>query len=1288
MNPDRLRAERRALDRWPLFLAVLGLVLAVAWLLPRRSREVVLADGAQRWSRESAPPRRTIVWRPAERLPAAPEDLAAADSLVRPQLAEGGRAIYFTRQRPGGDADIYRSEFDGERWLPAEPVAAINSPGGDYGPFISADGRTLLLSSDRAGGFGGYDLYVARRADGGWSEPENLGPLVNSPAHEYDPALSPDGRRLFFSSNRTPRMEARLAEAAAAGGAASPWKATLRAEVALEHFDIYAADRADAEADWSPAVNLRAVNLPDTNEGEPTLSADGAFLYFVSDRSNPHGPAGNYDIYRVRFLSGGVSAIENLGSGVNTAANEHDPGLSADGFRIVFSSDRTAAAPEQYALYASLAAETFDEAVWSTSHLEAIGRHWWWLMLLALLLGLIAALAWYLRTLSRRRAPVPVFFLVALLLHVLMISGAFLVPIEGVTLAERIRQKIEQIVATDVVLESNPIDASAPQQAFEAVAEPLQAVETVAVTATPRQAVADPALPRPQVQPTDVQLSTAFNREEITERVSDATPVVVQSVADPQLDRRESLTERMLAEAAVAIEAVPAARETPAEQAAPQENVVAERAASEPRVEVNPVSVPVSEPVTQPKLAAEAVAAATPAATLVPATRQAAELPERAARAEAVAADSPAVETLEVPRGSQQAVAESAPAPAAVELARQATEQRPDVPAAVPVPVATRQVPVRPVADAGGRAPDTAPAPPTAIAAVTPSSLPRQERAGSVPEAASETIATDAPSQRPAAEAGEVALAESVEVELARDPGGARVEIAARQVSAPVAAPASVLQPVPEARPIPAPAAAAAPPRPAAAAALARRSSTAAPEVAGGAAPIAAAELAAPQAAAALTPSQLAAAEVKVARAAPAAAVATGGMPVRINGDRAGPRLASLDATAVGSRLEVSAATPSGQIGASLARRRSAPTALLYAQDEIGLQQMLRKRVLDERSKQELIEAFGGRPETLEAIRRGLHWLAVVQHPDGRWKLQEFPDGPAGEKYTGQGRHDTDTGATGLALLPFLGDGHTPISGRYQEVVSRGLRWLIENQKPDGCLTATGPNQATMYAHGIATIALCEAYGMTKETWLQEPAQRAIDFIVASQHDGGGWRYQPKEPGDTSVVGWQVMALKSGQMAGLNVPGATLEKAQAFLQACRIGAQFCYHPGSGPGRPGLTGVGLLCMQYLGWKRDSAEVVATVDYVTQNLPAPGKFDSYYLYYGTQSVFHVQGEAWQKWNAAMSDTVLSTQVKDGPHAGTWDPQDEFEQHGGQIYSTALRLLVLEVYFRHLPLYQVLQ
>src|SRR5205823_6085779 len=115
---------------------------------------------------------------------------------------------------------------------------------------------------------------------------------------------------------------------------------------------------------------------------------------------------------------------------------------------------------------------------------------------------------------------------------------------------------------------------------------------------------------------------------------------------------------------------------------------------------------------------------------------------------------------------------------------------------------------------------------------------------------------------------------------------------------------------------------------------------------------------------------------------------------------------------------------------------------------------------------------------------------------------------------------------TGLGLLPFLAAGITHQSDptdksakkEYIRAVQDGLKYLLSQQKENGGFPGS------MYTHGIATIALCEAYGLTLDPDLKKPAQLALDFILAAQHSAGGWRYQPKTPGDTSVTGWQVQA--------------------------------------------------------------------------------------------------------------------------------------------------------------------
>ncbi|HUY36929.1 MAG TPA: hypothetical protein VMV69_29690 [Pirellulales bacterium] len=366
----------------------------------------------------------------------------------------------------------------------------------------------------------------------------------------------------------------------------------------------------------------------------------------------------------------------------------------------------------------------------------------------------------------------------------------------------------------------------------------------------------------------------------------------------------------------------------------------------------------------------------------------------------------------------------------------------------------------------------------------------------------------------------------------------------------------------------------------------------------------------------------------------------------------------------------------------------AAPVA--YAEDNIGMQAMFALR--QGATRREFIELVGGTDQSETAVKRGLDWLAQHQHADGRWSLHQLD--PPEKKLpatAGAGGTQSDTAATGFGLLPFLASGHTHQAGDYQTVVGQAIRWLTEHQKPSGDLFTGPASSAHMYSHGIAAIALCEAYGLSQDAALREPAQRALSFIVASQNPStGGWRYLPGEPGDTSVVGWQVMALKSGEMAGLAVPLAALELANKWLaSAAGTGGSlgtFGYQ-GSGGG-PAMSAEGLLCRQFLGARRGEPQMRAGATYLLQNLPQPGRETSYYWYYATQVMYHMQGDYWTRWNEHLRDMLVGSQVKDGHQAGTWNPQDQWEQSGGRLFATSLRLLMLEVYYRHLPLYQQLE
>jgi hypothetical protein len=255
--------------------------------------------------------------------------------------------------------------------------------------------------------------------------------------------------------------------------------------------------------------------------------------------------------------------------------------------------------------------------------------------------------------------------------------------------------------------------------------------------------------------------------------------------------------------------------------------------------------------------------------------------------------------------------------------------------------------------------------------------------------------------------------------------------------------------------------------------------------------------------------------------------------------------------------------------------------------------------------------------QTEAAIELGLVFLARHQAADGSWSLQFAP--PGAENPDPATIFRAETAATGLALLSFLGAGYDHYGGQYAQVVQRALDYLVEHQLPSGELYQAEDEEsdrsARLYSHGIAAIALCEAYGMTGDRALAAPAQRAIDFILASQDPTlGGWRYVPGVGSDTSVSGWQLMAMKSGELAGLKVPRTAYDKVQGWLdRAQAAGSQYAYNPRA-PDTPqqrhgrrpssAMTAVGLLMRLYTGLNRDDAHMIEGAQYLLGRLPENG------------------------------------------------------------------------------------
>jgi len=358
----------------------------------------------------------------------------------------------------------------------------------------------------------------------------------------------------------------------------------------------------------------------------------------------------------------------------------------------------------------------------------------------------------------------------------------------------------------------------------------------------------------------------------------------------------------------------------------------------------------------------------------------------------------------------------------------------------------------------------------------------------------------------------------------------------------------------------------------------------------------------------------------------------------------------------------------------------------------------------------------GATPESEQAVNDALKWLADHQMPDGGWSFHHHLAPTCLGKCPNSGdMPEARVAATALGVLPFLGAGQTHQVGKYQRTVAGGLTFLMRSMDRRGCM---GENGGRMYSHGLATIALCEAYGMqVDDAWLRkkrimeydgkggednkEPQQKAIavpglgkaaqaalNFVVYAQDPvGGGWRYEPRQAGDTSVVGWQLMGLMSGRMAYLRVPNGSMIGANAFLNHVQMddyGSDYGYTD-KGRSSKATQAIGLLCRMYLGWAKDHQGIIGGVQDLNATGPVQGNM--YYNYYATQVMKHFGGEPWKAWNPRMRDSLVNSQSQNGHTKGSWHfaGGDRGASKGGRLYCTAMSAMTLMVYYRHMPLYR---
>lgn len=330
--------------------------------------------------------------------------------------------------------------------------------------------------------------------------------------------------------------------------------------------------------------------------------------------------------------------------------------------------------------------------------------------------------------------------------------------------------------------------------------------------------------------------------------------------------------------------------------------------------------------------------------------------------------------------------------------------------------------------------------------------------------------------------------------------------------------------------------------------------------------------------------------------------------------------------------------------------------------------------------KERLVNSGGGTAVTEGAVRAALEWLKRQQKSDGSWSLRgPYRDGAVIEN---------EIAATALALLAFQGAGHThriDESSDYARVVATGTKALLDRFDP--AHHNWTQSQHGGYTEALATISVCELYGMTQDRRFRKPAGDMVRLCLDAQSPQGGWRYRPQSDSDTSVTGWFVMSLYSGRAAGLSVPNSALLKVGQYLDAAATsnGSRYGYQAGTAA-RRSMTAEGLLCRQLLGWGGNDPRLVDGVNYLLAEPPDWNRLDSYTWYYATQVCHHIQGDPWVAWNGVMREVLPENQIKEGPEAGSWPPQGDPQQNaGGRLYVTCLCTYMLEVYYRHLPIYQ---
>ncbi|MCB9882176.1 MAG: PD40 domain-containing protein [Planctomycetes bacterium] len=1165
-------------------------------------------------------------------------------------------------------SDLYWARLVDGRWSSQGPVVTLNRPESDEVTPAFANDGALFFASNRSEGEG-YDLYVARFDGVRFQGLVRLGSGINSEHDELDPAFDERTNQLFFASNR-PRQV---------------WREEG------EDFDLYRA-RGDARepSGFAPAERLDALSSR-ANDRSPMMHPRGGRVVFASDRP---GGQGGYDLYEATVsLADRTFLKPSAFDRVNGPLDERDPSFLDGGFRLLFrrSDPRVETVAEAVDDEpATVSAESLGHFQCRSRELERLpGKltavDLWTIAALLLLIGLMAYLAerWraldllykaflfsvfvhiLLLLLSRRvdlvqemeelppRSPISTSFELAFAAQpdpTMEMWGGELPPRDQ---APRDEVAIERANADPVEVDTpSPSEREAPspleREAFES-AMPERSTEGTERNETSSQA--DVALAEPERPELESREGTRFEVESATE-VERSEPR-----SEPNLERRTARAPATTASEAT-IRPV-TAMELPERQE--RQALDPSRRTTEPRERTREVSLPEAVAMREP----ESLPSQPSNANESEAERERAMLGAagEVTRTERSLAGNPSRSSARpLPRESL---------PSAGELTGEAVviERRGRITSS----------PSRPE-----RTPERVTAPsrslPEAVAMRDPAAdLPKSTPANGNAEGGSETgdllAGLDAPSRTlPSADHSAATSRRSA---TPGDPFLEGLDRPTRRGEAP-----SITR---EAR---------------SGVGMLTRPNPALPEVPG--------RLAQPGTA-------LASPSLPEAIAGPAHGADAGPSSKDLVADMAPRAFDRRSAFASRGADEATRGGRSGVRGPALPALenpmdRPVPVEVARADDPLrGRPGRPRRAVLPERYsrrqdvtlKEEALREGGGSRETERAVAAGLRYLAERQRSSGYWGDPRRPH----EKYG-----YTLFGKTGLALLAFLGAGHTPRSGtEYSDVVSRGMKFLVRSQDDTGHF-----GNCAAYGHAIATYALCEAYAMERDDSLKQPLQAAVDWIVSRQkrdapgtREFGGWSYYYKDDrtfdpyARASITAWQVMALESARIGGLDVSENVLEAARGFLKTAFDARTGTFRYSHDPARlrsiyptlPGSTPASLFVLRIQGedvegplyqgaWKfLNDRRPVDFQRHSDMDFVKEGAGNLYFWYYSTLAMFQKGGSDWDLWNTALKRVLLPAQDENG----SWRPISPYAETAGdtnedRVYTSAMCVLMLEVYYRY--------